>query len=86
MAEAEVRILDYLIDSDDCEDFTQGINKNSLIIKKSLVEKSLLNASPSDRFQFLRQGYFSLDEKLSIEGKPIFNRIVSLKDSWRKES
>jgi glutaminyl-tRNA synthetase len=86
MVEAEVRILDYLINTDDCDDFIQSINKDSLIIKKSLVEKSLLKALPSERFQFLRQGYFSLDEKLSSEGKPVFNRIVSLKDSWRKES
>lgn len=86
MVEAEVRILDYLINTDDCDDFIQSINKESLIIKKSLVEKSLLKALPSERFQFLRQGYFSLDEKLSSEGKPVFNRIVSLKDSWRKES
>ncbi|NCC82430.1 MAG: hypothetical protein EOM04_09210, partial [Clostridia bacterium] len=86
MVEAEVRILDYLINTDDCDDFIQSINKDSLIIKKSLVEKSLLKALPSERFQFLRQGYFSLDEKLSSEGKPVFNRVVSLKDSWRKES
>ena len=86
MVEAEVRILDYLINTDDCDDFIQSINKDSLFIKKSLVEKSLLKALPSERFQFLRQGYFSLDEKLSSEGKPVFNRIVSLKDSWRKES
>jgi glutaminyl-tRNA synthetase len=86
MVEAEVRILDYLIDSDDCEDFLQSINKDSLIIKEALVERSLLKALPSDRFQFLRQGYFCLDEKLSSEEKVVFNRIVSLKDSWRKES
>ena len=76
MVEAEVRILDYLINTDDCDDFIQSINKDSLIIKKSLVEKSLLKALPSERFQFLRQGYFSLDEKLSSEGKPVFNRML----------
>ncbi len=86
MVEAEVRILDYLIDSDDCDDFLQSINKDSLIIKEALVERSLLKALPLDRFQFFRQGYFCLDEKLSSEEKVVFNRIVSLKDSWRKES
>lgn len=86
MAEAEVRLFDYLINPDDeCTDFMDGINKDSLVIKKAFVENSLLEADISDRFQFLRQGYFCLDKKLSVPGKPVFNRIVSLKDSWRKE-
>ena len=86
MAEAEVRLFDYLINPDDeCTDFMDGINKDSLVIKKAFVENSLLEADISDRFQFLRQGYFCLDTKLSVPGKPVFNRIVSLKDSWRKE-
>jgi glutaminyl-tRNA synthetase len=86
MAEAEVRLFDYLINPDDeGTDFMEGINKDSLVIKKAFVEKSLLEADKSDRFQFLRQGYFCLDSKLSAPGKPVFNRIVSLKDSWRKE-
>lgn len=86
MAQAKVRLYDHLIDSSkECDDFMEAFNEDSLQEKTILIEKSLLEASSEERFQFLRQGYFCLDEKLSQEGKPVFNRIATLRDSWRKE-
>ena len=84
-AEAEVRLYDYLIDGDsEAENFMDALNPRSLEVSRAIIEKSLLEATPEDRFQFLRQGYFCMDTVLSGEGRPVFNRIVSLKDSWQK--
>jgi glutaminyl-tRNA synthetase len=86
MAQAQVRLFDHLIDSSiECEDFMEAFNHDSLQEKTILIEKALLEAKPEDRFQFLRQGYFCLDSKLSSQGKPVFNRINTLRDSWKKE-
>ena len=67
-------------------DFTEMFNPES---KKVLTgvkcEKSLLNAKPGDKFQFLRMGYFCVDPD-SREGAPVFNRVVALKDTWAKEA
>ena len=67
-------------------DFTEMFNPGS---KKVLTgvkcEKSLLNAKPGDKFQFLRMGYFCVDPD-SREGAPVFNRVVALKDTWAKEA
>ncbi len=61
------------------------VNPNSLeIIKSCFGEESLKKALPGDRFQFMRQGYFCLDTKLSTYQKFVFNQIVSLKDTWAK--
>src|SRR5450432_2516185 len=67
-------------------DFKEYINPDSLeIIKQAFAEPSLGNATKDQRFQFLRKGYFCLD-KDSLPGKPVFNRTVSLKDTWAKEN
>ena len=61
------------------------INPNSMeMLSGCFVEESLRKARPGDRFQFMRQGYFCLDTKLSTNEKFVFNQIVSLKDSWAK--
>ncbi len=61
------------------------INQDSLkVLEGSLAEPSLKDAAPGEYFQFLRQGYFCLDEKLSEKERPAFNRTVSLRDSWAK--
>ena len=66
------------------EDGSLNLNPNSLTtLTDALVEPGLLNVKPYDRFQFVRNGYFSVDPKDSGEGKPVFNRIVSLKSSFR---
>ena len=65
-------------------DFTGYINKESLkIIEGALAEPALKNAVVHDRFQFLRKGYFTLDPD-STPAHFIFNRTVTLKDSWAK--
>jgi glutaminyl-tRNA synthetase len=88
--EAEVRLYDRLFSVENPEgkegiDFTNFLNPNSLqIIKNSKLEASLKNAMPGEKFQFERTGYFCVDTKYSRENSPVFNRIVTLRDSWAK--
>ena len=85
--DAEVRLYEQLFTKENPEeddDFLKNVNPNSLIILKNCkVEPSLKNAKVGDRFQFLRKGYFCVD-KDSTEDNLVFNRIVTLKDSWAK--
>jgi glutaminyl-tRNA synthetase len=67
----------------DKKDFIARLNPRSLEILQGYAEPSLASAAPGDRFQFLRAGYFCMDPD-SAPGKPVFNRTVSLKDSWSK--
>jgi len=87
---AEVRLYEHLFTKENPEeveegqDFLVNLNPNSLkVLTDCLVEPSLKDAKVGDRFQFLRQGYFCVD-KDSKDGMLVFNRIVSLKDSWAK--
>ncbi|OQX82660.1 MAG: glutamine--tRNA ligase [Candidatus Omnitrophica bacterium 4484_49] len=87
---AEVRLYDYLFTKEDLsnleegEDFKNYLNPHSLIVlKECKLEPGLNSVSPGERFQFERLGYFCVD-KDSSAGKLIFNRIVTLKDSWAK--
>ncbi|HLS93969.1 MAG TPA: glutamine--tRNA ligase/YqeY domain fusion protein [Sphingobacterium sp.] len=86
--EAEVRLYDRLFNEENpaaAEDFKESINPDSLqIIETAYLEPDLLNAKPNQGYQFIRLGYFTLDSK-STEHKPVFNRTVTLKDSWAKE-
>lgn len=98
--EAEVRLYDYLIKSEQPEedeydennennekDFINLVNPNSLqVLKGCQVEPSLKGIGPGSRFQFLRQGYFCTDLKDHRPDRLVFNRIVGLKDSWSKIS
>lgn len=90
-ATAEVRLYDRLFsvespDSDDAKDFTTFLNPNSLeVITNARVEPMLASAAAETRFQFERLGYFYADPKDSQPGRPVFNRTVTLKDSWVKE-
>ncbi|MCK5305840.1 MAG: glutamine--tRNA ligase/YqeY domain fusion protein [Candidatus Omnitrophica bacterium] len=85
--EAEVRIYDHLFltrDPNEAEDYKDNFNKESLIIlNKCYLEPSLKNAKPDSKYQFERLGYFCLD-KDAAKDKLIFNRIVSLRDTWAK--
>lgn len=87
---AEVRLYDHLFlkenpDDDSEGDFTANLNLNSLErLTSCLVEPALAGAAPGSRYQFLRHGYFIADPVDSNEGSLVFNRIVSLKDSWAK--
>jgi len=88
--DAEVRLYDRLFASpnpDDVEegaDFMANLNPNSVdILRSSKMEPSLAGTSPGTRYQFLRKGYFCVDPD-SSEGSLVFNRTVSLRDSWAK--
>ena len=89
--DAEVRLYDRLFkdeapDSHKDRDFMEFVNEDSLeIITNAKVEPSLVEAKSGDRFQFQRLGYFCVDSKYSTDGKPVFNRTVTLKDTWAKQ-
>jgi glutaminyl-tRNA synthetase len=89
--EAEVRLYDHLFSKPNPDDVPEGqdwkvnLNPKSLeVIGNAKVEPSLRDAAAGARFQFERQGYFTVD-KDSRPGRPVFNRAVSLKDTWAKE-
>ena len=52
------------------------------VLKDAVVEPSLVAVEPGERFQFEREGYFCRDTESSSDGKPVFNQIVGLRDSW----
>ncbi len=88
---AEVRLYDHLfvkenpIDAEEGLDFTSYLNPKSLeILTSCQVEPGLANAAPGSRYQFERLGYFCVDPVDSRDGKLVFNRTVSLKDTWAK--
>ena len=88
---AEVRLYDRLFnhptpDADkSVESFLKHLNPGSLrIAVDAVVEPSLALANPGDRFQFEREGYFILDASDSMSNCPVFNRTVTLRDSWSK--
>ena len=85
---AEVRIYDRLFsseDPEDGEDFLDNLNPDSLQIVQAMVEPSLAQANPEDRFQFEREGYFVADRYDHTAKKPVFNRILDLRDSFKPE-
>ncbi|MGG3309044.1 glutamine--tRNA ligase/YqeY domain fusion protein [Paenibacillus lautus] len=63
--------------------FLDDINPNSLQIVQGFVEPNMKDAAPQDKFQFFRHGYFNVDSKYSQSGRPVFNRVVSLKSSFQ---
>ena len=85
---AEVRLYENIVDEEkgvyNKEDGSLNVNPNSLtVLKECYLEPSLKEAEAYDSFQFVRQGYFCVDYKDSKPGQPVFNRIVSLKSSYR---
>jgi glutaminyl-tRNA synthetase len=89
--DAEVRLYENLFTTPDPEDVPEGqdwkvnLNPNSLeILPSAKLEPSLRGAVAGAKFQFERQGYFTVDRE-SAAGKLVMNRTVSLKDSWAKE-
>ncbi len=88
----EIRLYDYLLidnieeqeDEDVEKDFVKALNPQSIeILKDSLVEPGLQNVKPGEKFQFMRKGYFAVDPD-STPDNLVFNRIVSLRDSWKR--
>jgi glutaminyl-tRNA synthetase len=85
---AEVRLYDRLFTTPDPEagegEFTEHLNPRSLAIVEGFVEPSVAGDSPDTRYQFERLGYFWPDPVDSSPAHPIFNRIVTLRDSWTR--
>lgn len=84
--QVEVHMLNPLLKDEegfDADTFLDKIDPDSLKKITAWVEPRVLEASPYDKFQFVRQGYFSVDPKYSTEGNPVFNQVVPLKSSWR---
>ena len=84
---AEVRLYENLVDEEKGKlnaDGTLNLNPNSLrVLKECYLEPSLKEAKAFESFQFVRNGYFCVDCRDSEPGKPVFNRIVSLKSSFK---
>ncbi|HKJ05702.1 MAG TPA: glutamine--tRNA ligase/YqeY domain fusion protein [Geopsychrobacteraceae bacterium] len=84
---AEVHIYDRLFNQenpDKAENYLSALNPESLQTTEALIEPSLLQAMVGEVFQFERVGYFTVDTKDSQPGKPVFNRTVTLRDTWAK--
>jgi glutaminyl-tRNA synthetase len=86
----EVRLYDHLFSQPDPSDVPAGVdyktlmNPSSLETVQAMLEPSLAAAKPGDRYQFERNGYFCADTRDSRPGKPVFNRTVTLRDTWAK--
>ncbi len=81
----EVRLYDRLYSSEMPEGI-EDLNPNSLqVIKDALIEPAVVTEKPDERFQFERQGYFFADPIDYTDEKPVYNKIVGLKDSWAKK-
>ena len=84
--EAEVRLFENLVDEEKGvynEDGSLNLNPNSLEVRTCYIEPSIKGAKAFESFQFVRQGFFCVDYKDSTEDKLVFNRIVSLKSSFK---
>jgi len=89
--EAELRLYDSLFtkrdpnEVEEGKEFVSNLNPKSLeVLAKCKLEPSLAKAKVGGKYQFERQGYFCIDSVDSTKEKPVFNRIVSLKDTWAK--
>ena len=83
---AQVRLYENIIDEEKGvynEDGSLNLNPNSLVVKECYLEPSLKEASAFESFQFVRQGFFCVDYKDSKPGAPVFNRVVSVKSSFK---
>jgi len=88
--DAEVRLFDRLFIDPNPDrggvDFKQFLNPDSIeILPAAKLEAGLATADGETRYQFERQGYFRLDPQDSLPERPVFNRIVTLKDAWSKK-
>ena len=83
---ATVRLYEQLFTVEDpssVSDVHAALNPNSLTVLNAVVEPSLANADAGTRFQFEREGYFIADSEEHSSEKPVFNQIVSLRDSYK---
>ncbi len=90
--ETEVRLYDRLFNTEnpakveEGQDFKDNLNPGSLNVVTAYAEPGLKDANPEEKYQFQRTGYFCVDRKDSAPGKPVFNRTVTLRDTWQKKS
>ena len=86
---AEIRLYENIVDEEKGvynEDGTVNVNPNSLtVLADCPIEPALAEAKPGDKFQFMRTGFFCMDTKDTTSDHPVFNRIVSLKSSYRPD-
>ena len=88
---AEVRLYERLFtkedpyDAEEGKDFLSNINPGSLKVVTGYIEPHVASYRPGDRCQFERLGYFCVDAD-STAGHPVFNRTITLKDSWAREA
>ena len=84
---ATVRLYENLVDEEKGvynEDGSLNLNPNSLtVVENAALEPALRDAKPGDSFQFVRSGYYCVDTRDSAPGAPVFNRIVSMKSSFK---
>jgi glutaminyl-tRNA synthetase len=89
-ADVEVRLYDKLFlnenpnKAEEGKTFLDNVNPESLKIVRAKVEPMLADAQADEKYQFERTGYFCVDTKHSSPGNPVFNRTVTLRDSWKK--
>ena len=88
-----MRLYDHLCNTANPDDVPEGktwldnINPKSLaVVPDAKIEPSLAEVGPGMHFQFERLGYFFTDPKDSQSGRPVFNRTVTLRDTWAKEA
>ena len=82
---AEIRSYDRLFNVEDpsrAENMDDVINPSSLVVSEAVVEQSLLEVAPETRFQFEREGYFVADRYDHSQEKPVFNKVIGLRDTW----
>lgn len=82
---AEIRSYDRLFNVEDpsrAENMDDVINPRSLVVSEAVVEQSLLEVAPEARFQFEREGYYVADRYDHSQEKPVFNRVIGLRDTW----
>src|SRR5690606_35728687 len=88
--DAEVRLYERLFAAENPSDerrfasYLDALNPDSLRVASATLEPSLAGAAPGTRVQFVRLGYFVVDTKDGAPGAPVFNRTITLKDSWAK--
>ena len=82
---AEIRSYDRLFTVEDpskADNMDDVVNPTSLVVGQAIVEASLASADPEDRFQFEREGYFVADRFDHTSDKPVFNKVIGLRDTW----
>jgi glutaminyl-tRNA synthetase len=76
----------HAVETSEDHNWLDDLNPDSKKVITAYLEPGLKDAQPEDRFQFERHGYFVADLRDSKPGRPVFNRAVTLRDSWAKQA